>query len=148
MSAPEGNQFWKLRSKHGRNKIFEDVDIFREAIYEYFETTHNRTINEQHWVGKDGDEVAKRHPVPFTLQGLCNFLDISTDTWRNYKTAMSKDFLEVITRVEDIIYQNKFEGAVTGFFNANIIARDLGLADKKEHSGSIDLKQITGMEIK
>jgi hypothetical protein len=37
-----------------------------------------------------------------------------------------------------------------GAFNANIIARDLGLSDKvnNEHSGEVSVKQITGMEIK
>jgi hypothetical protein len=30
------------------------------------------------------------------------------------------------------MYAQKFEGAASGAFNANIIARDLGLADKTE----------------
>ena len=50
-----------------------------------------------------------------------------------------KDFSQVITRIGKIIYDQKFSGAASGFFNANIIARDLGLADKKEIDA--DVKQ-------
>jgi hypothetical protein len=57
-------------------------------------------------------------------------LDISKDTWVNYKER--KGFLEVSTRVEGIIYTQKFEGASVGAFNSSIIARDLGLKDNSE----------------
>ncbi len=42
-----------------------------------------------------------------------------------------KDFFGVYTRISQIIRTQKFEGAAVGLFNANIIARDLGLADKQ-----------------
>jgi hypothetical protein len=143
MGAPEGNQFWKLRSKHGRNKIFEKPEILEQACTEYFEITSKRTLNEQNWVGKNGDEVIKHHNVPFTITGLCIFLGINFETWRNYKNNEDyKDFNEVITRVENIIYTQKFEGAATGFFNHNIIARDLGLADKKDLNIDANKKTI------
>lgn len=44
--------------------------------------------------------------------------------------------MQVTTRIDEIIYKQKFEGAAVGAFNANIIARDLGLADKKD----VDIK--------
>lgn len=36
---------------------------------------------------------------------------------------------------EEIIRRQKFEGAAADLFNPNIIARDLGLADKSELTG-------------
>jgi hypothetical protein len=44
-----------------------------------------------------------------------------------------------IHKIEDIIYDQKFTGAVIGIFKENIIARDLGLTDKKEieHKGIV-----------
>jgi hypothetical protein len=65
-----------------------------------------------------------------TISGMCTFLDISKDTWANYRKK--EDFLAVTKRAEDIIYDQKFSGAAADLLNANIIARDLGLADKKE----------------
>ena len=45
---------------------------------------------------------------------------------------MSEDFSAVISMVEEIIETQQFEGAAVGAFNANIIARKLGLADKQD----------------
>lgn len=130
MSAPQGNQFWKLRSKHGRDLIFSSPTILWEACCEYFEATDERKWVRKDWVGKDAMEVNRETSTPYTLTGLCVFLDIAQQTWGNYKAA--EGFLEVITRVEQIMFTQKFEGAAVGAYNANIIARDLGLADKKE----------------
>ena len=40
--------------------------------------------------------------------------------------------MEVITRIRETAYNQKFTGAAADLLNANIIARDLGLSDKKE----------------
>lgn len=47
--------------------------------------------------------------------------------------------LAVITQAEAVIYEQKFTGAAADLLNPNIIARDLGLADKKELSGGLAL---------
>ena len=41
-------------------------------------------------------------------------------------------FIEIIRAIDKIMFAQKFEGAASGAFNANIIARDLGLTDKSE----------------
>lgn len=125
-----GNNFWELRSTHGRNLIFASPEILWEAVKEYFEVTSQRVWTKKDWVGKDALEVERESTPPFTLTGLRIFLGISAQTWIDYKNR--KDFVEVCTRVEEIIYTQKFEGATIGAYNANIIARDLGLADKRE----------------
>lgn len=131
MAAPFGNQFWKLRSKHGRYKIFTSPDLLWEAACEYFEWCDQNPLIELDWVGKDGNEVEKPKMRAYTWQGLELYLDI--DSLREYKTNEDyKEFSQVITRIERIIYTQKFTGAAAGFLNPNIIARDLGLSDKKE----------------
>lgn len=35
MSAPKGNQFWKLRNRHGRSKRFASPEQLWEAACEY-----------------------------------------------------------------------------------------------------------------
>lgn len=130
MAAPEGNQFWKLRSKHGRDKIWTDPEVLLQACMEYFDVTSKRIWEKTEFNGKDAIECKVPTSAPFTLTGLYVFLDIVHSTWDEYR---KKDgFSAVCTRVEQIIYTQKFEGASVGAYNANIIARDLGLADKKE----------------
>ena len=79
------------------------------------------------------EPVAKMRAM--TLTGLCLFLDISDDTWRNYRS--NEDLLGVVSRAEKVIYDQKFSGAAADLLNANIIARDLGLAEKKEVKQSV-----------
>jgi hypothetical protein len=80
-----------------------------------------------------------------TIAGLCIFLDIDQQTWANYRSY--KDFFGVVSRVEAIIRVQKFEGASADLLNANIIARDLGLADKSEltgaDGGAIEMRDVT-----
>lgn len=140
MAAPKGNQFWKLRSKHGRDKLFTTPELLWEAACEYFEWIDNNPLIEIDYVGKDATQVEKPHTRPYTLEGLAMYLDASTSYWREFRILCNdkglKDFLTVITRIEEIIRRQKFEGAACGFYNANIIARDLGLSDKKDLTSS------------
>lgn len=140
MAAPEGNKFWQLRTQHGRDKLFSTPEILWEEAIKYFEWCEENPLTQQNWVGKDGDEVSKELMRPFTLSGLCVFLDCGEQTLRDY--GARQDFSEVYTRIEQIIRTQKFEGAAVGLFNANIIARDLGLVDKIKDEGTKNVNLI------
>jgi hypothetical protein len=130
MAAPKNNRFWELRASHGRDLIFSSPEILWDAAKEYFAATVARPWITKDWVGKDAIQVERETTPPFTIQGLCIFLDINPDTWYDYRKK--EDFSDICTRIDTIIYTQKFEGATVGTYNSNIIARDLGLADKKE----------------
>jgi hypothetical protein len=125
-----GNQFWKLRAKSGRSKIWEDPNELWEDCMDYFETTAKRTWTQIQYVGKDAERVEIPASVPYTMSGLFLFLDIVHTTWMVYETR--SDFKTICTRVRDVIYTQKFEGAAVGAFNSNLMSRDLGLRDIKE----------------
>jgi hypothetical protein len=69
-----------------------------------------------------------------TIKGLCVFLDISYQNWTEYCARAA--YSEVCEWAEAVIYQQKFTGAAAGLLNPAIIARDLGLADKSDHTSS------------
>jgi hypothetical protein len=70
---------------------------------------------------------------PYTIHGLCLYLDCATSYFRAFKlTCKDKDFLTIVHQIEEVIYKQKFDGAASGFFNTNIIARDLGLVDRHD----------------
>ena len=141
MAAPAGNNFWQLRSKHGRDKILQSPEILKEAANEYFKWCEDNPLMEMDWVGKDAVTVERPKMRAFTWEGLELFLDISS--LRHYKTNPDyKDFFQVISRIEKIIYTQKFTGAAAGFLNPNIIARDLGLSDKTETVGELKSSEI------
>lgn len=135
MSAPEGNQFWKLRSTHGRDLIFSSPTILWEACCEYFEATDARKWKSVEFNGKDAVRCEVPKETPYTWTGLYVFLDIDHKTWVAYENR--EDFIPICTRVRNIIYTQKLEGAAVGAFNANIISRDLGLKERTESDLSI-----------
>jgi hypothetical protein len=130
MGAPKGNQWWKLRAKHGRDKLFASPAALLEACYEYFEWVEANPLWEYKVAQFQGDPVSMEVPKmrAMTISGLTVFLDIHEQSWRDWRKV--DDFKDVVARVDSIIRTQKFEGAAADLFNASIIARDLGLADK------------------
>lgn len=133
MAAPIGNEYYKIRSKDGRDTEYTPEDLLEKAN-EYFQWCLDNPLKQQDVVKyKDNFEFIELNKMrPFTLDGFCNFADIVINTFKNYEKR--KDFLTVTTRVRQIIDNQQFEGAASGFLNPNIIARKLGLTDKTEHT--------------
>lgn len=141
MAAPDGNQFWKIRSKHGREKLFATPKLMWEAACEYFEWCDNnpfqraeaKVISAGNGGGSNAEIVEVPVMRPYTLHGLCSYLNCNTAYFRTFKSQErenKEDYSTVISDIEETIYNQKFSGAASGFLNANIIARDLGLSEK------------------
>lgn len=148
MAAPPGNQFWKLRSKHGRDKLFATPELLWEAACEYFQWCDNNPWYKIDFRGKDNEEVKIPTERPYTLTGLCLYLNCNQAYFRNFKLQLpkdEKDFNAIISRIEETIETQQFEGATVGAYNANIIARKLGLSDKSEveQKGIIEYKNVS-----
>ena len=129
----EGNRIWMLRSSAGPKPKFYNPDKLWKCACEYFEWSHTNPLIEDKigfFEGSGVHEDAEKMR-PFTIWGLCNFLDIIPDTWYDWRKTRP-DLSDIIRKIETVIRQQKFDGAAAGLLNANIIARDLGLADKSE----------------
>lgn len=136
MAAPKGNQFWLARTKHGRDKLFASSEALWEACCEYFQWVEDNPLWENKVTQYQGVPVdmpsAKMRAM--TISGLCLFLDIDRETWSRWR--QDDDFCGIVSKAEEVIYSQKFSGAAADLLNANIIARDLGLADKKDNTHS------------
>lgn len=143
MPAQKGNQFWKQRSKHGRDKLFESSTKLWNAACEYFAWCDDNPWMKVDFKGKDADEVHIPTARPYSISGLCLYLNCNSAFFRQFKKSLKKtdkDFSTVISRIEDTIATQQFEGATVGAYNANIISRTLGLADNQniKHDGIPD----------
>ena len=138
MAAPKGNRFWEARSSHGRDPKFDSPETLWNACKEYFEWVEDNPLEESKAFAYQGVITIAVLPKmrAMTISGLCLFLDIGETTWQRYRD--NEDFRVITTRVEKIIYNQKFSGAAADLLNANIIARDLGLRDesKVDHTSS------------
>lgn len=132
MPAPKGNSFWKVRSSHGRQPIFADASQLWDACVEYFDWVEQNPLLEAKAYAYRGDVTIKQVPKmrAITVSGLCIFLDISLQTWTQYRSRQG--FADITARVDEIIRTQKFQGAAADLLNASIIARELGLAERPE----------------
>lgn len=150
--AIQGNEWWKLRSKHGRDKLFASPDLLLEAAEEYFNYCDTHPEFEVKPMPYKGGikMVSVPHRQPYTIVGLCLYIGCATSYFRTFKNEQkdnpdSKDFLSVIAHIEQAIYKQQYDGAASGFFNANIISRALGLVEKVETDVVDNRKQVADL---
>lgn len=142
MAAPKGNEYWKLAVDIGKPKSYHPDSLLQKAN-EYFQWASENPWYKNEAV-KSGDNVGDIIPIPtarpLTTQGFCVYAGITYQTFLNYENQ--EEYFEVIRHIRNITYTQKFEGAAVGAFNANIIARDLGLREAQDikHEGIPDPK--------
>lgn len=133
-----GNRFWALRSGNGAKLKFDTPEELWAAAVEYFEWVDANPLYEAKAFSYEGKVTVQALPKMRAMSsgGLCLFLDVSHETWRGWRTPGHKlhrpDLAEVIAKVEAVIWTQKFEGGAAELLNPNLVARDLGLADKKQ----------------
>jgi hypothetical protein len=121
------------KRKVGRPLQFETAEQLWIACVDYFEWVEENPLFETKIAQSGGIPTKIKVPLAraMTQEAMCLHIGITDETWRNYRER--EDFFGVTTRVDAMVYTQKFEGAAANLFNANIIARDLGLKDKQQY---------------
>lgn len=145
MAAPKGNQFWKLAKNIGAPKAFKSPEELWEKATEYFQWCDDNPLYEiKAFNGKDDIKTVSLPKMrAYTLKHLCLFLGVNEVYFNQFNEEKNQEYSKIITRIRDIIYTQKFQGAAADLLNPNIIARELGLAEKNdnknEHTGEIKI---------
>lgn len=126
MAAPKENTYWRLRSKHGRDKKFTPDELW-EGASDYFRWSEETPLLESVLMQRTGELMQVPKMRAFTFKGLAIHLGVASNNLAEYEK--DEDFRIIITRIREVIETQKFEGAAAGFLNPTIIARDLGLKD-------------------
>lgn len=150
MAFRKGNQLWKLADKQGRKNTFGNPDDMWDAACAYFLWCDKNPLFENKvFSHKDQGLVHKSLPRmrAYTEKGLCVFLGVASSYFRNFEknnkaSGALIEFMSVITRIRDVIATQKFEGAAAGLLQHNIIAYDLGIANKKHDDEEHEAKKI------
>jgi len=135
----DGDAFWQLSAGSLRNpRKFHGADDLLNALCGYFDWMKSNPLQEAKLVSFQGDSELQDTPkmrAP-TLQSLCLYLGIARDTWGCWRRGQwCPEVTLVVNWAEDMMYALKFEAAAGGLLNPNIIARDLGLAERTELTG-------------
>lgn len=124
----------------GRPRVFSSPQEMWEIACDYFAWQTKDILYKNVANSKTGGILSLPQDKPFTLAGLRLFAGIGVQTWYDY--CAKPEFSEVTKAIDDILFKQKFDGASAGMFNANIIARDLGLAEKQDISAKVESKVI------
>tara|TARA_R110000868_G_C10447213_1_gene725997 strand:+ start:100 stop:573 length:474 start_codon:yes stop_codon:yes gene_type:complete len=137
MAFSKGNEIWRMVEFPGRPRKYDTPELLWEKCLGYFDWVNDNPFIEHKATQFQGVQVDMHNELqrPMTKEGLTLFVGVHLSTWIEWSKP-DHDFSNVVNHVNQIIYDNKFSGATAGFFNSNIIARDLGLADKKDHLSS------------
>lgn len=133
-----GNKLWERRAKDGRERTYKTPELLWQGCIEYFKWVRDNPFLEEKASVSQGAAIhySMKKMRAMTQVGLCLHLGIDRTTWENYRAI--PEYFPVTARANDVIFEQKFGGAAADLLNANIIARDLGLADHKKLSGDED----------
>lgn len=132
------------RVNAGAVKLIEDAQAFWDIAAEYFQWADENPLHKYELI-KSGDLAGRLIEVPlgrpYTWKGLNAFVRMkgimnNVDHYIHNTNGRYDDFVEVVAYVRNIIEDQKFSGAAVNVFNANIIAKDLGLAEKRSYEVS------------
>lgn len=139
MGAPKGNQFWKNADHSNQNLAFDSPEELWEKAKEYFKWCDENPLKEEklfHFQGKITRDTINKMRA-YTQKELCLFIGVNEvylSQFDEEKAGRNKEYAKIITRIRDIIYTQKFTGAAADLLNPNIIARELGLSEKTDHT--------------
>lgn len=128
MAAPRGNTYWKLAKGWGvgNDAAYTPEELWNKAC-DYFDWVEKNPLKEQKVFGS-GLRMNVSKMRAMSQKAFCIFAQISSTTFDNYHA--DEAYLGITARIKDIIFTQKFEGAAADLVNPNIIARELGLAEK------------------
>ena len=118
-----------------KKKYIETPKRLWDLFCEFVEHERNNPMMKREYVGKDGDPVDTALQVPITFEAFeCWLADIgiisNLGDYAKNKDNRYESYAPIITRIRNNCFAQNFKGAAVGLFNANIIAKKLGLAEK------------------
>lgn len=138
-----GNQFWKLRTKHGPDRLFNNAALLWEEACKYFDWCDRHPRNKVELVKYKGDYEEAEVPLGrmYSMQGLTRYLGVSDSYFRTVKIGLREriekskataDEIELLGAVESIertVQTDQIEGAAVGIYAGNLVNRLNGLSD-------------------
>lgn len=133
-----GNDKKKTNKPPIKKKAIESPEKFWELFVEFRTFKLSQKVKQQ-VITKAGIQIIE-HTPPLTWRSFDawlfehkNILQ-NTEHYRNNLNGSYTAYLGITRAIDSIMYAQKFDGAACGVYSHNIIARDLGLVDKKEHN--------------
>ena len=136
----------KPNRKIGRPKNLSSPKKLWDLFCDYYDLAKNNPVEKEDFIrGGElaGSKIKIKLERPLTWAGFESMLrdrDIiaKMEDYKANREGKYSEFSEVIARIEQKMWDDKFSGASVGIYNANIIARDLGLTDKTQNTITVE----------
>lgn len=136
----------KSERREGRPRDIETPEHMWALACEYFQDTTDHPYQKEDYVrggNNAGTKIFLNVMRPFTWAGFERYcmqkgILASLNKYRTNADMLYEDFVPIVSKIDTIMYEQKFEGAAIGIFNATIISRDLNLAEVTETRHSIN----------
>lgn len=131
-----------------KQKYIESPEKLWEYFTQYVEHEKNNPMFKVEYVGKEGEKVNTPLQVPIIFEGFECWLadkEIINDLgdYASNKGGAYEAYSTIITRIRNNCFSQNFKGASVGLFNANIIAKKLGLIERQDVTTNGDkVKQV------
>lgn len=143
MERLTGNQLWKLRTKHGRDRLFGDAALLWDEACKYFDWADRHPREKVELVKYKGEASEAEVPLGrmYSMHELTVYLGVSGSYFRTAKgelrekiekskaTAAEVELLETIERIEGVIQADQISGAAVGIYATQLVNRLNGLSD-------------------
>jgi hypothetical protein len=125
-----------------KKKYIESPERLWKLFEAYVLNEKQNPMYKQEYVGKDGRTELTPLETPITFEGFECYLEdkgIINDLghYSSNEGGAYSEYLPIITRIKRNCFVHNYKGASVGLFNANIIAKKLGLSEKLETQQTI-----------
>lgn len=160
-------QLWTMRpDKFTSLKYFASPEALIQRALDYFKWCDDNPMYKTEQIKKPGPplqlpdgtivpgETLIEIPVkrPYTNKGFCLFCGVNDEYFNNFiaqhkseaEKEVQAEWLEAIRDIKSAIANQQYEGAASGFFQSNIVARMIGLAEKTENKveANVAVKEV------
>lgn len=141
--------FDNLRGRKARYSPEDLAEEFKRYIADLDENQIEVETNYRYQTSNDERRQQRRSQKyarpPKILDFVTRWLGMTHQWWYSLPNGRrGADYEAVIERITQYCFDTKFDGAVVGLYNANIIARDLGLKENiavSKHTTDADMSE-------
>lgn len=137
----------RSRRRGSGHMVFPTPEALWSSAVQYFQWVEdNPLVEEKVFFNKDGahrEDIT--HPRPMTLKAMWVHMNIGKASWYDYRAK--EDYANVCEEIDSIIYEQKFSYAAADMMNAQLIGKELGIAEVTKHTGNVAVTDMSNDEI-
>lgn len=127
-----------------KHKYIETPEKMWELFEDYVKNEVNNPMFKVEYVGKDGERVNTPLQTPITFEGFECWLSDNGYIGDLGQYSANRDeayteYVPILTRIRTNCFVHNYKGAAVGLFNANLVAKKLGLVEKTDNKNETKL---------